>query len=118
MNQLGNMTFVTNVIRNTGQLVVFGTAKSLSYLAHGKGIFIMIVMLYQFWWLMKNLISFCQVFLPKMSNMSIQSESKEVVDEENDNPTSNNNSERGDALDTILKSQLEIINSVTKDITS
>ena len=50
--------------------------------------------------------------------MSIQSESKEVVDEENDNPTSNNNSERGDALDTILKSQLEIINPVTKDIAS
>ena len=48
MNQLGNMTLVTNVIRNTGQLVVFGTAESLSYLAHGKGIFIMIVMLYQF----------------------------------------------------------------------
>ena len=64
---------------------------------------------------MKNLISFCQVFLPKMSNMSIQS--KEFVDEENDNPTSNNNSERGDALETILKSQLEIINPVTKDIT-
>ena len=84
MNQLGNMTLVTNVIRNTGQLVVFGTAESLSYLVHGKGIFIMIVMLYQFWWLMKNIISFCQVFLPKMSNMSIQSKSKEVVDEEND----------------------------------
>ena len=38
------MSFVTNVIRNTvtGQLVVFGTAESLSYIAHGKGIFIMI----------------------------------------------------------------------------
>ena len=59
-----------------------------------------------------------QVFLPKMSNMSIQSKSKEFVDEENDNPTSNNNSERGDALDTILKSQLEIINPVRKDIAS
>ena len=50
-----------------------------------------------------------------MSNMSIQSKSKEFVDEENDNPTSNNNSDRGDALETILKSQLEIINPV-KDI--
>ena len=50
--------------------------------------------------------------------MSIQSESKEVVDEENDNPTSKNNSERGDALDTILKSQLEIINLERKDIAS
>ena len=50
--------------------------------------------------------------------MSIHSKSKEFVDEENDNPTFNNNSERGDALETILKSQLEIINSVTKDITS
>ena len=48
MNQLGYMTLVTNVLRNTGQLVVFGTAESLSNLAHGKGIFIMIVMLYQF----------------------------------------------------------------------
>ena len=66
---------------------------------------------------MKNIISFCQVFLPKMSNMSIQSKSKEFVDEENDNPTFNNNSERGDALETILKSQLEIINPV-KDIAS
>ena len=50
-----------------------------------------------------------------MSNMSIQS--KEFVDEENDDPTFNNNSERGDALETILKSQLEIINPV-KDIAS
>ena len=49
--------------------------------------------------------------------MSIQSKSKEFVDEENDNPTSNNNSERGDALETILKSKLEIINPV-KDIAS
>ena len=50
--------------------------------------------------------------------MSIQSKSKEFVDEENYNPKSNNNSERGDALDTILKSQLEIIKFVTIDITS
>ena len=50
--------------------------------------------------------------------MSIQSKSKEFVDEENDNPTSNNNSERGDALETILKSQLEIINPERKDIAS
>ena len=50
--------------------------------------------------------------------MSIQSKSKEFVDEENDNPTFNNNSERGDALDTILKSQLEIINPVRNDIAS
>ena len=50
--------------------------------------------------------------------MSIQSKSKEFVDEENDNPTSNNNSDRGDALETILKSQLEIIKFVTIDITS
>ena len=49
--------------------------------------------------------------------MSIQSKSKEFVDEENDNPTSNNNSDRGDALEAILKSQLEIINPV-KDIAS
>ena len=49
--------------------------------------------------------------------MSIQSKSKEFVDEENDNPTSNNNSDRGDALETILKSQLEIINpDPVKDI--
>ena len=39
------------------------------------------------------------------------------VSAQNDNPTSNN-SERGDALDTILKSQLEIINPVRKDIAS
>ena len=48
--------------------------------------------------------------------MSIQSKSKEFVDEENNNPTSNNNSERGDALETILKF-MEIINPV-KDIAS
>ena len=47
--------------------------------------------------------------------MSIQSESKEVYDEENDNPTSNNNFDRGDALETKLMSQLEIINTVRKD---
>ena len=56
-------------------------------------------------------------FCPKCQ-ICLQSESKEVVDEENDNPTSNNNSGRGDALDTIFKSQLEIINPVRKDIAS
>ena len=50
--------------------------------------------------------------------MSIQSKSKEVVDEENDNPTFNNNSERGDALETILKSQVEILINPVKDIAS